>query len=457
MKVSQFFFIASLLFALPLAAQNPAAGNKPPVFDLQDGDSFVFYGDSITHQSLYTQYVEDFFYTRYPDRKILFHNAGVSGDKAADALARFEDDVAFFKPKYVSVLLGMNDGQYEDFNAETFATYQKGMIEILEKIEAIGATAIPLSPTMFDHHQLSLQMKTDTFRFKDRSFSPQYNALMAFYGAWLQETSGSARLPFVNLWGPLNDFTFSQRRTKPDFSLVEDTIHPGPAGQFIMAYSILSQFRPERRSVSYMSIQKEADQWTAKARGAKVTGIMTSDDGNTLTFTAEEQALPWVVPEVSSNYELKWGPSTSPAVGMKLTAAGHRLSNQSLQVAGLNPGTYELSIDDQVVGEFTHLKLGFKVELQSNEKTPQHQQAEQVANLNRERNDDSVRPLRDTWARVKGLRRNGDQEKFDAEYPELKKKIDALNLKALKYQSRIYALAQPIPRKYQLRRVNDAQ
>ena len=34
--------------------------------DLKDGDSIVFLGDSITHQCLYTQYIEDFFYTRFP-------------------------------------------------------------------------------------------------------------------------------------------------------------------------------------------------------------------------------------------------------------------------------------------------------------------------------------------------------------------------------------------------------
>ncbi len=454
MKITALALFLSVTAALTATAQKPApkAPATPSILDLKDGDTFVFYGDSITHQSLYTQYVEDFFYTRYPDRRILFHNAGVSGDKAADALARFEDDVAVFKPKYVSVLLGMNDGQYEDFNGETFSTYRKGMTEILDKVEKIGATAIPLSPTMFDHHQLSLQIKTDDFRFKDRTFSPQYNSLMAFYSAWLRETAGSHHLPFVNLWGPLNDYTFDQRRKNPDFSLVEDTIHPGPAGQFIMAYSLISQFRPDRRGVSSISVIKKGDQWTSKCSGAKVTGIVASDEGDILTFIAEERSLPWVVPDASSKYELKWGPAKSPALGMKLTAAGHRLSNQRLQIAGLKPGTYELLIDDQAVGEYTHLQLGFKIELQSNSKTPQYQQAMEVALLNRDRNDEAVRPLRDTWARVKGLRRKGDSKKFDEEYPKLKSKIDALNRSASDYEQRIYTRAKPIARKYQLRR-----
>src|SRR5438477_646980 len=68
--------------------------------DLKDGDTFVFLGDSITHQCLYTQYVEDFYYTRFPKTHIHFHNAGVGGDRAQDALNRFDEDVAAQKPKY---------------------------------------------------------------------------------------------------------------------------------------------------------------------------------------------------------------------------------------------------------------------------------------------------------------------------------------------------------------------
>jgi len=61
----------------------------PEKFVLKDGDTVVFLGDSITHQCLYTQYLEDFFYTRLPGTHVHFHNAGVNGDRAADALARF--------------------------------------------------------------------------------------------------------------------------------------------------------------------------------------------------------------------------------------------------------------------------------------------------------------------------------------------------------------------------------
>ncbi|MHC5074564.1 MAG: GDSL-type esterase/lipase family protein, partial [Planctomycetota bacterium] len=95
----------------------------PGPVELEDGDSFVFIGDSITHQCLYTQYVEDYYYTRYPAKRIHFRNAGISGDMARDVLDRFDEDIAKFKPKYATILIGMNDGEYTPFEDRIFNTY----------------------------------------------------------------------------------------------------------------------------------------------------------------------------------------------------------------------------------------------------------------------------------------------------------------------------------------------
>jgi len=419
--------------------------------DLQEGDTLVFLGDSITHQCLYTQYIEDFFYTRFPDRHIHFHNAGVSGDQTTDALTRFEDDTAKFKAKYVAILLGMNDGHYQDFSLETFHTYTAGMEEIIAQIRKSGAIPIALSPTMFDHHQLALQLKNNPkFRFRNLPFSSQYNSLMAFYGAWLRETAGADHIPFINLWGPLNDFTSTGRRTNPDFSLVEDSIHPGGAGHVIMACSILSQLPPTRRTVSNISITHSGKNWKS-SKG--VTNLKVSENADKVSFTFLASSLPWVVPPGLSDYEISRGETTPASLGYKLTAAGHRLSNERLRIAGLAPGAYQLTIDGKPVGKFNHLALGSKVELQANSNTPQYQQAMSVAVLNRERNDKAVRPMRDTWARIKGLRRKNDEVLFQKTYPELLQRIKELQEAAAVYEGRIYQAAHPQARTYQLNRV----
>ena len=179
--------ISSLLAQQPATAPAPApaaaAEFKPIVskIDLKDGDTLVFLGDSITHQCLYTQYVEDYFYTRYPKRRIHFHNAGVGGDRASNALVRFDEDVASFKPKYVTILLGMNDGTYTKYEQGIFDTYQKDMNTVLDRIAAIGATAVPMTPTMHDARAARMGKKPQEPR------DTYYNGVLALYGSWLRE------------------------------------------------------------------------------------------------------------------------------------------------------------------------------------------------------------------------------------------------------------------------------
>lgn len=464
-----------LLFGLLLPLSAPAQVPSPqpqtqqsvsrpaPVFDPQDGETLVFLGDSITHQCLYTQYLEDFFLTRYPDRRIHFHNAGVSGDRAADALRRFEDDVAAFRPKYVTVLLGMNDGQYMDFTGDIFETYRKDMTSLLDKIRDLGATAVVLTPTIFDHHQLGLRMKDPAFRFKDRSFSPQYNSVLGFYSGWLRETAGQRGLPCADLWGPLNDFTFTRRRTEPDFTLVPDAIHPGEAGQLIMAYGLLDQFNPGRKLVSSITLAMRGGKWTAAKGGDPVSDLAALPDGTGVSFTHLAPALPWVVPDAGSAEPFKWENTPPAALGMELTNAGHRLGAERVRIAGLPPGRYEILIDGEPVGKpVPHTQLAAKIELQGNAATPQHAQALAVALLNRERNDKAMRPLRDQWGRIKGLR-----ARFEAAKPEdkglVEKEIAAAlaktrELTALgrEYQDKLHQAARPVARKYEIRLAGNA-
>ena len=445
---------ALLLSTVPARSQAP---KNAASFTPQDGDTIVFLGDSITHQCMYTQYVEDFFLTRYPDRTIHFHNAGVSGDKAADAKRRFEDDVAARHPKFVTVLLGMNDGQYTDFTPEILATYQQDMTSLLDNVQSIGARAIVMTPTPFDHHQLEVRLSDPTFRFKDRPFSSQYNSVLGFFSGWLRETAGQRSLPCVDQWGPLNDMMFTERRSNPDFTLIPDAIHPGEAGQFIMAFNLLSQFNPDRKSVGSITVAKSGDKWTATSAG-KVTELKELADGKGLSFKHLATALPWVVPDAGSGDSLKWESTQPAATGKSLTHAGHRLGSEVLKVSGLAPGQYEIVIDGKTIGKpVPHTTLAAKVELQDNPATPEYAQAMEVALLNRERNDKAVRPLRDTWSKIKGMRNQLNNAKSD-ERARIEKEIAAkiagvnelLTLGA-DYEAKLHTLAQPVTRTYELR------
>src|ERR1700683_2762447 len=86
-------------------AAEPKAGSFPR----KDGDVWVMAGDSITAQHLHSNYFEAFCFARYPKLKFAFRNSGVGGHTIPSTLARFDYDVAAWKPTVVSVELGMND------------------------------------------------------------------------------------------------------------------------------------------------------------------------------------------------------------------------------------------------------------------------------------------------------------------------------------------------------------
>ncbi len=439
-----------------LALLAVATRAEKPVFDPQDGDTVVFAGDSITHECLYTQYIEDFYFTRFPERAIHFHNAGVRGDAAADVLARFDEDIAVHTPRYVTLLLGMNDGGYEGISEERFALYQKGVIQLLDRIKAIGAQAVLLTPTMFDHQVAERRQGDTDWRFDGKAFSPDYNAVMALYGAWLREEGRRRGVPVVDLWGPMNRHTAFQRRVDPPFTMIQDAIHPGPAGQVVMAFEFLDQLLgPENRRVQNLTVMPRGAGWIGNGgKDAKIHDLVVNADGTLVTFAYESRALPWVLPEEASLIEQVWElPVGRSRFGFSMTKAGHRLSGDVLKIVGLAPGNYEVELDGSGLGRtWTHAALGTKIEVQETPASPQYQQALAVAKLNRERNDLAVRPLRDVWQKFKSQRKKPGANVAEV-LADLKPKIDELIQKGRDYEQRIRQLAQPKLRTCEVHRV----
>ncbi len=424
-------------FAAPAPATPPPNTDTKPILkaiELKDGDTLVFLGDSITHQCLYTQYIEDYFYTRYPKLRLRFHNSGVGGDRAADALRRFDEDVASFKPKFVTVLLGMNDGTYRDFDKATFDTYQADMAKLLDRIAGLGAQAVVMTPTMHDARAARMSKRgpaepRDTY----------YNGVLALYGAWLREQAHIRGLGFVDMYSPLNNLTLQERKTHPEFTLIKDAVHPDAPGQVVMATAILNDMIP-RSSVSGLNGGlNPRGVYSVTGTNGKVSDVKHADD--TVSFTFAANALPWVLPP-------------DAAEGFNLTKAGHRYSNEKVTLRNLKPGKYDLRIDGELVGTYTDAQLSRGVELQENSKTPQYQQALAVAMLNKERNDKAMHPLRDLWRDLKLKQRAAtDATKkqaladfmatFETKTAEMKAKVAA-------YDERIYAINQPGPRRYEI-------
>lgn len=414
--------------------------------ELKDGDSIVFLGDSITHQRLYTQYVEDYFYTRFPKQRLVLHNAGVGGARAWDALARFDKDVAAYKPKYVTILLGMNDGSYTPYKQEIFDTYRQDMTTLLDRIKEIGATPIPMTPTMFDARAARMR---DAKR--DTEATTFYNSVLTYFGTWLREVSAEKGYGFVDMWGPLNTITLNERERDPKFTLIADAVHPDAPGQVVMATALVNDIGLPHQ-VSRIVITREE----STVNGGTLSDFKCAIEGDQaqLEFTWQADSLPWVLPEEA-------------ALGARLTHLGHRLSREALEVHVLPTGTYALSIDGQEVGQYGTAALERGVELETNAKTPQYAQALEVAMLNKQRNDGPIGALRGEWSKFQQYARLKQAAEAQPDNADLKMqlakseeaingmddRVAKANADARAIEDQIFTKNQPPARKYVLQRI----
>jgi lysophospholipase L1-like esterase len=425
------------------------AAPKSPLakLDLKDGDSIVFLGDSITQQCLYPQYVEDYYFTRFPKMRLKFHNSGVGGDRASDALARFDRDVAAYKPKYVTVLLGMNDGSYKAYDEATFQTYRDGMRQLIDKIVALDATPILITPTMYDSRSARNKKPMPPF-----SVLEFYNGVLGSYGSWLREVAVDDGYGFADMYSPLNNFTLAARKKDPTFTLIKDAVHPDPPGQVVMAFALLSDMSVMPR-VSTITVGRTGDQGAqVQALGGKATDAHYTSDGVELNF--QPDSLPLVLPAEAK-------------VGVDLVHLGHRLGREALAVNGLEPGKYQLSINDQPVGVYSAQQLADTVELQNNDKTPEYQQGFKVSTLNAERTETAVRPLRNLWRTKKLLTRTqvmaqqapdnaklqANLKAYEQQLADFEGQITKLEAAAHDYEDRIYQAAQPQPLRIRVARL----
>jgi len=219
----------------------------------------------------------------------------------------------------------------------------------------------------------------------------------------------------------------------------------------VMAFALVSDLGLQRQ-VSSIRIVRRRGRPVAKATGGTVQEVEFTDDGVSFRWSAD--ALPWVLPEAA-------------AAGAKLCRLGHRMSREALEVHGLAAGQYELLIDDQPVGSYRSVALERHIELQSNPKTPQYQQALQVAELNKQRNEGPVRALRSEWLRFQQhdrLQRQAEQNPDNAKLADevaqaaaqlegMEDRITAHEQAARELEDQIFQINQPKTRTYQLRRV----
>ena len=337
-----------------VSAEQPPA----PGFALKAADKVVFYGDSITAQRFYTRFVEDFVVSRYPQMRIEFYNAGVSGDTvegghAGSMKTRVKRDVLPWHPNALTIMLGMNDGRYTADFDDTFKTYESGYRRLVNHLKADlpGVQLTFICPSPYDEiaHPAAIS---------------GYNDVMVRYGDFVSQLGQREDVPVVNFNQAVTDALRAGTKidTRIAESLLPDRIHPSPFGHWIVAAALVRGWKISP-IVSSVVIDAARTAITSEQNTA-ANGL--SQTGDKLRWTQLDGALP---------LPLELNDSMTQYL-LEISGIGS-LDQQMLRVTGLSAASYSLEIDGQKIGSFSRQELANSVNLALYQ-TPMEQQAKSI-------------------------------------------------------------------------------
>ncbi|MBT3267359.1 SGNH/GDSL hydrolase family protein [Candidatus Poribacteria bacterium] len=208
--------------------------NAPGKLLLQDGESVLFIGDSITDagrqadtlRSLgagYVAHIADLLAARYPDRRIGINNQGISGNRVVDLRARWDRDVVAHQPDWVSISIGVNDvWRWFDGNPDAHipideyrSVYHELLVATVEKTDA----------------RLIL-METSVI---GEEADNESNAMLAHYNEAIREYAREHDAVLVPTFRRLLEAI----EARPGFEWTGDGVHPLPPGHMLMAVTWL--------------------------------------------------------------------------------------------------------------------------------------------------------------------------------------------------------------------------
>jgi lysophospholipase L1-like esterase len=338
-----------------------AALGGSPEFQVHDGDTVVFYGDSITNQRLYTVFTEAYVLTRFPHIHVTFVHSGSSGDRVSGGAngpidLRLERDVFAHHATVITVMLGMNDGEYRPFEIDLFNKFTTGYRHILDAIhsEAPNARVTLLEPSPYDDFTRSPK------------FAGGYNSVLLKYGKFVREIGAAHGLTVANLNAPVVAFLKTANTASRELAqtLIEDRVHPSPGVHLVMAEALLSAWHAP---ALISSVGIDASTGAVHAENTAVESLELQGE---LSWTQLDNALPMPV-EVDDE---------TLGLALRYSDFTDSLNQEVLKITGLRPGSYRLQIDDELVATLPAWQLARGINL-AVLKTPMARQAQIVLDL----------------------------------------------------------------------------
>jgi lysophospholipase L1-like esterase len=308
---------------------------QAPDYFFKDGDVVVMIGDSITEQHLYSNYVEMWTLTRFPNWKLTFRNVGIGGDTSVGGKTRFARDVLIHKPTAMTVDFGMNDGRYKAFEESTYRPYMNGLQGMADQAIAAKIRVAWVTPQPLDSDD------------QGPTALVGYNQTLEKFSDGVKQIAEKNGGKFVDQFHPYLTTLDTARSKGPKYDRITagDAVHPGPPGQALMAASIL-------KGLNFPSLvaSVEIDASNGRVVDAKNTSIedIAKKDGG-VSFSRTDAALPFFPEEASTI--LTHNPILTD------------LNNYFIKVTGLSAGKYDVLVGGMKVTELTADELAAGVNI----------------------------------------------------------------------------------------------
>jgi lysophospholipase L1-like esterase len=392
-------------------------------FYLKDGDTVVFYGDSITDQRLYTTFTEAYVLTRFPKLNIRFVHSGWSGDRVDGGAGgpidtRLKRDVLVYQPTVVTIMLGMNDAGYRLFDDALFKSYRTGYEHIVQtlKMAAPKVRLTAIQPSPYD----------DVTR--PPQFEGGYNNVLISYGKLVCELATREGMLCADLNTSVVAALRAANQADPALAqkLIPDRVHPSAPIHLLMAEALLKAWNAPPL-VSDVVI----DALPIAARKAVNTSISDLSNEGGIAWTQVDNSLPMPI-ETFPSEELVH-------LALRSSDFMDALNRETLAVTGLTPGRkYALKIDGQAIATHSAGQWSAGVDL-SEANTPMSKQAADVLQLIYRHN--SLH-----WARWHII-----QTSFETDQPpSMDRAMAALDTLDAEVAAMARAKAQPKPHHYEL-------
>ena len=244
-------FFTVILLAVSTVASSSFAEEAFPL----RAKRILFLGDSITNSGYYVAEIETQMRIQGVEPLPEFINIGLPSETCTglsepehpfprpDVHERLDRALEKVKPDVVVACYGMNDGIYYPFSEDRFTAYQAGIKKIVDKVHAIGAKIVLVTPPPFDPNPLKSKpgklLPAGAEKYAWFAIYENYDSeVIKRYAAWVMTQADAADM-VVNVHGPLTEFLVEQRKQDPTYHVAADGVHMNEAGHRVMAEAIL--------------------------------------------------------------------------------------------------------------------------------------------------------------------------------------------------------------------------